>query len=358
MNNIEKRLGILIGILRKKKQKAGNPAFKQESFIKTSPLARFEGVELNHTVCSLATLSRIENGKHQHDYQLLDFFLKKLDVHYRIKESVLIQESEFLQRISIGFIKDNIDDLKKIVGEFNEFCILNSNDVLIQLDHQCFEFIMACLSNQPISRRTYDNLIDQLEVFNPVIKNWLISCAYLLKRTHPDFWSIEKPNPIPDLIKLCLIELHRIKTDVYSVHQNSLKAESINVNSLAYEYLTELALLDDTEHKSKGLYAKELNLCIKLAARETVDEKGSSLLFNVLDYFNGINNPEVQLAYFTDKISDLLRSEPYPHRVTKLMGQRILLLCQETKTYKPLVIIVDLLSENSDVSKTLLQRFD
>jgi transcriptional regulator with XRE-family HTH domain len=358
MNNIEKRLGILIGILRKKKLKAGNPAFKQESFIKSNDFSRFEGVELNHTVCSLATLSRIENGKHQHDYQLLDFFLKKLDIHYRIKESLQIQESEFLQRISIGFVEDNIDELKTIVGEFIEFCNLNSNDVLIQLDQQGFEFIIACLSNQPISRRTYDNLINQFEVFNPIIKNWLISCAYLLKRTHPDFWSIEKPNTIPDLIKLCLIELHRIKLDVYSVHQSSLKAESLNVNSLAYEYLMEIALLDDTGHKPKGLYAKELNLCIKLAARETVNEKGSSLLFNVLDYFNGIKNPEVQLAYFTDKISDLLRSEPYPQQVTKLMGQRILLLCQETKTYKPLVNIVDLLSENNSVSKTLIQRFD
>jgi transcriptional regulator with XRE-family HTH domain len=358
MNNIEKRLGILIGILRKKKLKAGNPAFKQESFIKSSDVSRFEGVEPNHTVCSLATLSRIENGKHQHDYQLLDFFLKKLDIHYRIKESVLIQESEFLQRISISFIKDNIDELRKIIGEFNEFCSLNSNDVLIQLDHQCFDFIMACLSNQPISRITYEHLIDQVEVFNPVIKNWLISCAYLLKRTHPDFWSIEKPNTIPYLIKLCLIELNRIKSNVYSVHQNSLKADSINGNSLAYEYLMEIALLDDTDYNPKGLFAKELNLCIKLATKETIDEKGSSLLFNGLAYFNGIKDPEVQLAYFTDKISDLLRSEPYPQRVTKLMGQRILLLCQETKTYKPLVNIVDLLSENSNVSQTLHQRFD
>jgi hypothetical protein len=358
MNNIEKRLGILIGILRKKRLKAGNPAFKQESFIKTSDVSRFEGVELNHTVCSLATLSRIENGKHQHDYQLLDFFLKKLDIQYRIKESLQIQEMEFLQRISIGFVEDNVDELKTIVAEFIDFCNLNSNDVLIQRDQQGFEFIIACLSNQPISRRTYDNLIDQLEVFNPVIKNWLISCAYLLKRTHPDFWSIEKPIPIPDLIKLCLIELHRIKSDVYSVHQNSLKTESINENSLAYECLMELTLLDDREYGSKGLYAKELNLCIKLAARETVDEKGTSLLFNVLDYFNVIKNPEVQLAYFTDKISDLLKCEPYPHRVTKLMGKRILLLCQETKTYKPLVNIVDLLSENNSVSQTLLQRFD
>jgi len=117
-------------------------------------------------------------------------------------------------------------------------------------------------------------------------------------------------------------------------------------------------LLDYTDCHPKGFYAKELNLCISLAARDNINEKGSSLLFNGLEYFNGIKDPEVQLAYFTDKISYLLTSEPYPQRITKLIGQRILLLCQHTKTYKPLINIVDLFIENSIEKQALLKRLD
>jgi len=211
MNNIEKRLGILIGILRKKKLKAGNPAFKQESFIMTTTSSPFEGIKVDHCVCSLATLSRIENGKHQHDYELLDFFLKKLGIHYRIKESVQMLEGEYLAKISRYFINESIESFNELMSEFNAFCITNSEDALIDLDHQAFTFVISCLSNQPISRRTYDHLFEQLEVFHPIIKNWLISCTFLLKLTHPDFWSIEKPCEVPDLIKLCRVELMLIK---------------------------------------------------------------------------------------------------------------------------------------------------
>lgn len=354
MNNIEKRLGILIGILRKKKLKAGNPAFKQELFILTTSRSPFEGIKFDHCVCSLATLSRIENGKHQHDYELLDFFLKKLDIHYRIRESVQSLESEYLTKISRYFINESIETFNGLMSEFNTFCVLNSEDALIDLDHQAFTFVISCLSNRPISRRTFDHLFEQLEVFHPIIRNWLISCAFLLKLTHPDFWSIEKPSEVPELIKLCRVELLLIKAGEQSYHHRSISHDEMSLNSLAYNYLQEIALLDYSDCYPKGLYAIELNLCIKLAAQESINEKGSSLLFNGLEYFNGIKDPEVQLAYFTDKISHLLTGEPSPQRITKLIGQRILLLCQHTKTYKPLISIVDLLIEKSIEKKALV----
>jgi len=358
MNNIEKRLGILIGILRKKKLKAGNPAFKQESFIISTQLFKFEGVTINHRVCSLATLSRLENGKHQHDYELLDFFLKKLDIEYRIKESVHSEESEYLNKLSKSFTEGTTDQLKNLIIKFNKFCLTNSNDALIDNDYQCFQFISSCLSNQPISRKTYDHLLDQIEVFHPIIKEFFISCAYLLKLTHPDFWSIEKPKHLTDLIKRCRIELLLIKSGEQTFHPKSSRKDAIGVNSLAYKYLQEIILFDYLDHHPKGIYAKEYNLCIQLATQETIDGKGFSLLFNVLEYFNGIQDQEVQLDYFTDKISDLLRCEPHPQRITKLMGQRILLLCQKTKTYKPLVNVVDLLSENKMEKLALIKRYD
>lgn len=358
MNNIEKRLGILIGILRKNKLKAGNPAFKQESFIMTTYSSPFEGIKADHSVCSLATLSRIENGKHQHDYELLDFFLKKLDIHYRIKESIQSLENEYLTKISRYFINESIEAFNELMSEFNTFCVLNSEDALIDLDHQAFTFVISCLSNQPISRRTYNHLFEQLEVFHPIIKNWLISCAFLLKLTHPDFWSIEKPIEVPDLIKLCRVELLLIKAGEHSFHHVSMRKDEMSLNSLAYNYLQEIALLDYSDCHPKGFYAKELNLCISLAAQESINEKGTSLLFNGLEYFNEIKDPEVQLAYFTDKISHLLTCEPYPQRITKLIGQRILLLCQHTKTYKPLTNIVDLLIEKSNEKHTLLKRYE
>jgi hypothetical protein len=358
MNNIEKRLGILIGILRKKKQKAGNPAFKQESFVLSTFESPFEGIKFNHSVCSLATLSRLENGKHHHDYELLDFFLRKLDIHYRIKESVQLQESEYLTKISRYFINESIEKFNELMSEFNSFCVTNTKDALIDLDHQAFIFVINCLTNQPISRRTYDHLFEQLEVFHPIIRNWLISCTFLLKLTHPDFWSIEKPSEVPDLIKLCSVELLLIKAGEHSFHHDSVRKDEMSINSLAYNYLQEIALLDYTDSHPRGFYAKELNLCISLAAQESINEIGSSLLFNGLVYFNGIKDPDVQLAYFTDKISRLLTCEPYPQRITKLIGQRILLLCQHTKTYKPLISIVDLLIEKSNEKKSLLERYD
>jgi hypothetical protein len=92
--SIEKRLGYLIGLKRRQYLKTDN-AYKQENFIKCDEQHSFAGCRPNTAVCSLATLSRLENGKHDNNHALLDFFLKKLHIHYKIRESMFKKKKCF-----------------------------------------------------------------------------------------------------------------------------------------------------------------------------------------------------------------------------------------------------------------------
>ena len=82
------------------------------------------------------------------------------------------------------------------------------------------------------------------------------------------------------------------------------------------------------------------------------------LIANVLLAKAGIDNPELKLSYFINKISPLLKCEPYPKRITKLLSKRVLILCHGTKTYKPLSNLVDLLVEKNKDKHTLFEQFE
>jgi len=352
LNNIEKRLGILIGILRKKKLKAGDPAFKQQSFIESSVGFPFFGLKSGYSVCSLATLSRLENGKHAHDFALLDFFLKKLGIHYRIKESLLEKESNFLQKLSLCFTSQSKYELKKQAELCDHFYQSNLNDALIEVDYEAFTFVYNCMVNHPLSRKTYDQLVEQIEVFHPLIKDWLLGCGSLLRIIHPDFWTLPQTMTIPDFIQQLRIDHYLRQNNLFSNKTEASHLTNYHEDCLAVTVLNAFSFVSQNSDDPKGIFAEEMNLCIKLAVGIPNIKNGHSLLFEALKYFNSIQDSDLKLQYFNERLVGLLNHEPEPQRITKLLSQRILPICKETKTYKPLIQIVELLSENRKINRT------
>lgn len=320
--NIEKRLGMIIGITRKRKVKQGYSDFKQTQFIKTNAKHPFEGVSYDCNVCSLATLSRIENGKHQHDYVLIDYFLKKLDIHYRIKESVYQQEKFHLRNITFAFAYCSINKLNELMKTYEHFYQENQDDVLLMLDHQVFKFINRLFLLKRADRTEYDLLIEIFEVVNPYLQDWITVSGLWLKQIHPDFWDLEISSEKIELLKLNQIIKNGDDNPMH-IQFNPFIKKFHDASWVMHELKVLLG------NKNHGLIyphtLSELNHCLGIANQKSNIKNGHSKLFHALHAYVHMN-PRAQIKYLSDHLIDLLMHEPYPKPITKTISLALVII--------------------------------
>lgn len=349
INDIEKRLGLLVGVLRKRKLKAGNPSFKQSTFIQTDRFNIFEGLKDKTNVCSLATLSRLENGKHHHDFALLDFFLKKLDCPYRIKESVLNQENHYLNQITNGFAYSSFLKLITLIETCDAFYQINLTDALLNLDYRAFRFVNKIIHDQHVTRTEYERLTGMIEILHPNLIDWMIGCGMWLKQTHPDFWDlkvINKPSEFLDNCKLHFVLLSLGKESFPPLYQPYY--QPFHQESWA---LKQIKWCIRTMHPEGDVFGQdvvgETALCILIAQEVSSLTQGTSQLYHALLKFNSLEDPFERLSFLSSKLLDLLKHEPSPKPITKILSQNIVSTCQMGKSYKPLMKLIKLLNENN-----------
>lgn len=347
-HSIEKRLGHLIGYLRRERLNGGNCAFKQENFIKSDGDHPFEGVLIGRKVCSLTTLSRLENGKHQNSYALLDYFLNKLGIRYKIKESLLEKETYLLSRITSGFASLPQSQVIQHIEALITFYTHNSDDILIQFNLQVVEFVKAAIDNATPQRRVFDALMEKIELYPPLLQQWLIDGGLWLKNAHPDFWNLTLDHHV--------VQSSKIK----SYHQTVLRydePESVMILKTLIPSLVEESLivckLKEYAHQYQDQFQNysfqsEYRLCLMSARNLTPSVEGSSILFYALKRFCEASDAQDKLNLFESQLLDLLRYEPHPKAISKALSLTVLNLCKRTKSYKPLVNIVELLNENNN----------
>ena len=349
MNDIEIRLGLLVGVLRKRKLKAGDPAFIQSAFIQTNQFNRFEGLNDKANVCSLATLSRLENGKHHHDFALLDFFLKKLGCPYRIKESVLNQENHYLSQITHGFAYLSFPKLVTLIETCDTFYQMNLTDPLLNLDYRAFRFVNRIIHDQCVTRPEYERLTGMIDILHPTLNDWIVGCGMWLKQTHPDFWNlkvINKPSEFLENCKLHFVLLSLGKESFPPLCQpyyQPFHHESWALMQIKRCMRTMHSEIDVNEQDIKS----EIALCILIAKERSSLTQGTSRLYHALLKFNALEDPFERLSFLSNSLLDLLKHEPSPKPITKIISQNIVSTCQMGRSYKPLMELITLLNENN-----------
>jgi hypothetical protein len=354
---IEKRLGYLIGYLRRERLNNGDFAFKQENFIKSDLDHPFEGVLIGNKVCSLTTLSRLENGRVQHSYALLDYFLSKLGLRYKIKESLLEKENDVLNRIISGFASLTQNQVLKDIDALSAFYTINKDDILFRYNLQVVNFAKAAILNDHPQRQIYDDLVQRLELYPALLQQWLIDCGTCLKQSHPDFWDLSLDHPG--------FQAERIR----SIHNTMLCYEeqesmvilktlipNLKEDSLIITKLKEHAIQIKTPLQSQTA-SLEYRLCLLSAHDLKVTQEGTSTLFHALKRYREAMNPQAKLILFETQLLDLLKQEPPPKVISKALSLRVLRLCKRAKSYKPLTSIVQLLNENEIEMKSLSSDF-
>ncbi len=345
-HTIEKRLGHLIGVLRRERLSTGDCAFKQENFIKSTLEHPFEGVHIGKTVCSLTTLSRLENGRLLHSYALLDYFLNKLGVRYRIRETLLEKENDVLNRITSGFASLTQNQVLKLIDDLSAFYALYHDDILFRYNHQVINFAKAAILNNDPQRQVYDDLVHRLDLYPPLMQQWLLDCGACLKQSHPEFWdlSIDRSGFQADRISRIHQTLLRYEEEEYLVMLKTL-IPNLNEDSLIISKLKEHAVQIKSPLQSQP-DSLEYRLCLLSARDLKVAQEGNSRLFHALKRFREALNPQDKLIVFETQLVDLLKQEPSPKVISKALSLRVLSLCKGAKSYKPLISIVQLLNEN------------
>lgn len=328
--SIEKRLGHLIGHLRRKRLLAGDPEYKQENFIRSSGQFPFAGLAEGCAVCSLATLSRLENGRHCNHYALLDYFLNKLAIRYRIRESVFEREDQLLSRITSSLTLIPLNELKIMLDELADFYHEYREDPLLDLDAKALQAMTQILSQGKLERDDYDALAVLAPLWHPLLQQWWNGCATWLSLTHPDFWDLK---PSKSVFFAHILHHHPFSQRIHAASLGQLVAD--RHSNLGHPSMI------GSDHR----IWLESELCLLSANALEIPVEGNSRLFEALQRFNGLNRPQAKLHLFETEIFFLLVDEPLSRPISKAVGRRIIELCQSTKTYKPLVNLVLLLSE-------------
>ncbi len=348
MITFEKRLGIMIGIARKRKLKAGQLDFKQQSFIQTSSIYKFEGIECGSNVCSLATLSRLENGKHNHDFALIDFFLKKLAIQYRVKESLLNQETILLNSIALFYDNSSQKSLETLWHNCELFFTANHQDVLLELDHKALIFIYRVIHKEKVDRQQFEDILAFSSVYHPYINDWFIGCGIWLKHHHPDFWDLNVKNRKFKSHFNMSLRSNNVRTS-YPIQFMDYGKNPYQISEGSFSLQTRnfLNYMTKVDHEEKRERLSEAALCLLVVKGEHINSIGSSALFQALCVFNEMNESNRRLNFISETLFDLLSHEP-PHKmITKHLSRHVIDLCQHTKTYKPLIRLVELLNENT-----------
>jgi hypothetical protein len=346
--SIEKRLGVLIGVKRRERLLEGELEYKQENFILCDERHPFEGCAKGRAVCSLATLSRLENGKHDNNHALLDFFLKKLGIIYRIRESVYQQENHVLNRIAFGFSSVPMDQFNTELEALKLFFMNNQDDPLIGLDVLAHRFISRVMLNQSVTLHEYNSLMKTHGIVHPLISQWLKGCGMLLKQTHPDFWDLkvetdgyiftEAVKTVKNLRRISDLDNDLVQALYQRFHPKSMAEKILEklIRSLHGE-------IGGTPEEAMT----ESELCLMILRNGSLKRKGQSVLAIALAHYREIREQRDKLDFLRDEILPLLSMEPTPRRISIALSDDVLSLCQTLKTYKPLVALVTLLSENN-----------
>jgi len=346
--SIEKRLGFLIGFKRREKLSEGDLAYKQENFILCDDKHPFDGCIHGTQVCSLATLSRLENGKHDNNHALLDFFLKKLGYNYRIRESVYEQENEYLNRIAFGFSSSPKELFKTDQDALTSFFNRYHEDLLISYDIVIDRFINRVMLNQSVSRQDYEAMMKIRGIVHPLISNWLHECGLLLKQIHPDFWDIKvEANDFVFSKAVKIIKnLRKIRNLDHELVIMSFY-QRFHPQSMAISFLDTLIRNVHGEiGKTPEEALTESELCLLIIKGIPIKRVGKSALYNALLIYEDIKDGRDKLDYLSNDIIPILSKEPTPKLISIALSEDVLNLCQNLKTYKPLVAFVTLLSEN------------
>lgn len=343
---IEMRLGYLIGYLRRQRLNDGDCSYKQENFIKCDADYPFEGIASGRKVCSLTTLSRLENGKLQNSYALMDFFLGKLGIRYRIKETLLELDTRLLNRITSGFASLPQSQLMLHIETLSDFYLEHMDDVLFRYNHQVVSFAKAAILNQNPRRQAYDALMEKFDLYPTSLQHWLLDCGAHLKQSHPDFWDLSVDHKA--FLAKKIHQLHQIMLR-YDEPESFIILKSLipnlNEDSLVINKLKEQVsqIKDSPENLS---FLSESRLCLLIAQEIDLAQKGDSALFMALKQFKDSPDSQEKLCLFETVLIDLLKHEPQPRAISKALSRRVLSLCKRTKSYKPLTRLVDLLNEN------------
>ena len=347
--SIEKRLGVLIGVKRRERLLEGKLEYKQENFILCDEKHPFEGCAKGRAVCSLATLSRLENGKHDNNHALLDFFLKKLGIIYRIRESVYQHENHCLNRIAFGFSSEPMDLFNTEMEALTLFFMQNQDDLLIAFDITADRFIRKAMLNQSVTRDEYNALMKTRGIVHPLIRHWLNGCGLMLKQTHPDFWDLEiDPEGLIFTEAVKVVKNLRRITDLDNDLVLTALYQRFHPKSMAVTILEKLIRsvhgeITDTVEEA----LTESDLCLMIIKGIQVSRTGTSELYKLLVRYRDTNEPRDRLDYLRDEIIPFLSKEPHPKMISIALSDDVLSLCQNLKTYKPLVALVTLLSENN-----------
>lgn len=343
---IEMRLGYLIGFLRRQRLNAGDCSYKQENFIKCDADHPFDGIALGRKVCSLTTLSRLENGKLQNSYALMDFFLSKLGIRYRIKESQLELESRLLNRITSGFASLPQAQLMHHIETLSEFYLEHKDDILSLFNLQVVSFTKGVILNQNLQRQSYDALMVKFDLYPTLLQQWLLDCGAYLKQSHPDFWDLSITQ-----MRFQTQRIHQLYQIMYRYGEPeswiilktlipNLNEESLVINKLK-EQVSQIKASPENV-----LFISELRLCLLLAQEIDLTQEGTSALFVALKHFRDTSDSQEKLFLFETVLIGLLKHEPQPRTISKALSRRVLSLCKRAKSYKPLTKLVDLLNEN------------
>lgn len=349
MVSLEKRLGFLIGIKRRKKLLLGDIAFKQENFIKVTKKHPFTGCATGSVVCSLATLSRLENGKHDLNHALLDFFLIKLDSRYKIKESVHEEEENLLKQINHSITLKPAETFWLQLDDLVQFYAHYENDILIMSDAKAINFIRRVFRNTVVSREEYEEIAIMMNVCHPIIKRLFLGCGMWLKQIHPDFWTlIDDPKSVYfiEIGKTIQIKRNLEKLGIDDASGSLL--HQVHPQSLASFKLEKLMRL---QHRPLTIHhdfiITESELCLSILMQHPLLTEGNSKLYIALSQWLLLQDPQTKLDDLENEITTMLIHEPHPKPITKALSILIVKLCQTSKTYKPLVTILSLYHGNS-----------
>lgn len=189
-NKIFIRLGRFIGIERRLKRKK-NPIgrFKQEDFINLLPGDKYYEEKHNYKICSITTLSSIENGSKVAREPIYAMLLDKVDAIYVYRESN-IKSQDYLCQGLVDLFFHSYSNCPLYRKEFQFISESIKNDCLWTVDCIAIESIMKWFDyDVSLSRVKFDYLMSLYPCLHSNVKHILLYYFAYSSYFNPELWS-------------------------------------------------------------------------------------------------------------------------------------------------------------------------
>lgn len=327
IKRIHSRLGYWIKYERKRLFEVNNnPRLRQEKFVLLNENEYYDDFKQNQSICSRATLSRIENGKLVYNKSLITFFLNRFGKSYRIndKEQHLIDSTinafsayHFTNcNISINYLNMILQDTNvKVIDNF-----------LWDEDYKVLCKLLNCFKRyELLSLDEYEEYLSKFSFYHEKLKDLLIYYLCFSVYFNPELWCknqelvniVNKEYLADDILSLFNALFNKSGTQVIRLFYRY--SHMINRNSFLHdEYIMIKKMFDEPINFKHCPDLAYVNLIRKLKSKNyCVEQHFESTIFSYLHHHRFNDDHDIgHLLY-------LIKDEPNPRLINQIVLQTI-----------------------------------